>query len=739
MGLRPLTHFLFALTAALAAFLAFLLQPMAGKALLPILGGASAVWTLCLTFFQVTLLAGYAYTHYGIGAAGTARQAPIHLLLLLASTLFLPLDLTPQKYLGNPAAPPEMRLLLALITGIGLPFLLLSSTAPLLQRWLVEIAGMRPGDVWKLYSASNIGSLAALLAYPLAVEPLLPLGSQIRAWSAGFLVFLGLVTLCMIQLARWHAPGAEGATGTTLPEAGEIPPGRILFWICGSALPASLLSGVTAHLTVDVAPVPLLWVVPLALYLLSFIIVFAREQRGDGAESAMPAAYALLLVVLTMGNTCPIGFRILAHLAAFFVMCLALHGRVAASRPGPARLTLFYLVLSTGGALGGMFNSLVAPRLFSTLAEYPIALALSALFAASIDCGSPPPVSWRWWMGPVGAGAGILGMWLTGCLGVDPSGLTLIQALGVTAFLLWLARHQPVFWGIAFAVWTGCVLAPSAEGKDVLYRGRSFYGVFRVVASEEGRVHLLEHGNIHHGGQIRSSGKEYYPLFYYSRESPVGQVFRELRIGRRAKRVAVVGLGTGGLAAYGRPWQQFTFYEIDPLIIRIARDPALFTYLRDSPARCRIVAGDARLMLGAAADASYDLIVLDAYSSDAIPLHLLTREAITLYLRKLAPGGLLLFHVSNRYLDLEPVLGAISASLGLSVLAARYDPGDDEQLHYEQDARYVFSSKWVLLARSVPDFGGLARLRPWNHAVAGSAGAAWTDDWSSLLYAWRFR
>ncbi|HOY67158.1 MAG TPA: fused MFS/spermidine synthase [Candidatus Ozemobacteraceae bacterium] len=721
----------------MAAFLAFLLQPMAGKALLPVLGGAASVWTLCLTFFQVTLLAGYAYTHYGIAIAGTVRQAPVHLLLLLAATLFLPVDPAPARYLADLSSPPEGRLLLGLVTGIGLPFLLLSSTTPLLQRWFVGMSGVRPEDAWVFYSYSNIGSLAALLSYPLLFEPLLPLESQVRAWSAGFLVFLGLVCLCMVALARRHQPEADVPHERDSAK-GEVPRLRLLLWLGGSAIPASLLSGVTAHLTVDVASVPLLWVVPLALYLLSFVIVFARPSGGEGTGTTMPAAYALLLAVVTLGPSGPIGLRILVHLGAFFVMCLALHGKVAATRPAPNQLTLFYLVISIGGALGGMFNSLAAPWLFTTHAEYPLVLALSALFAAFVGGGSRGPASWGRWAGPVIAGVAIVLMWLKGVLGVDPSGLTLLQALGVTGLLVWSARHFQPLWGIAFAVWLGCILAPGGGEKEVLFRARSFYGTFRVVSADAGRYHLLEHGNIHHGGQLRDGKERYYPLFYYSRESPVGQVFRELRIGRRAKRVAVVGLGTGGLAAYGRPWQQFTFYEIDPLIVRIARDPALFTHLRDSPARCRVVTGDARLMLGMAADGAYDLLILDAYSSDAIPLHLITREAVSLYLRKLAPGGLLLFHVSNRYLDLEPVLGAISSTLGAQALAARYDPGDDEQLHYEKDARYVFSSKWVLLARHQTDFGGLARSRPWKRAVAGPPGAAWTDGWSSLLYAWRF-
>lgn len=723
----------------MAAFLAFLLQPMAGKALLPVLGGAASVWTLCLTFFQVTLLAGYAYTHYGIAIAGTVRQAPVHLLLLLAATLFLPVDPAPARYLADLSSPPEWRLLLGLGTGIGLPFLLLSSTTPLLQRWFVGMSGVRPEDTWIFYSYSNIGSLAALLSYPLLFEPLLPLESQVRAWSVGFLVFLGLVFLCMIALARRHHPEADAPHERGSEKNPEVSRLRLLLWLGGSAIPASLLSGVTAHLTVDVAPVPLLWVVPLALYLLSFVIVFARQPGGEGTGTTMPAAYALLLVVLTLGPSSPIGLRILVHLGAFFVMCLTLHGRIAAARPAPNQLTLFYLVISIGGALGGMFNSLAAPGLFSTHAEYPLVLALSALFAAFVAGGGRTSMSWDGWAGLVIAWSAIVLMWLKGVLGVDPSGLTLLQALGLTGLLVWSGRQYSPLWGIMFAVWLVCTLAPGDGEKNILFRARSFYGTFRVVSVDAGRYNLLEHGNIHHGGQLRGGNKRYYPLFYYSRESPVGQVFRELRIGRRAKRVAVVGLGTGGLAAYGRPWQQFTFYEIDPLIVRIARDPALFSYLRDSPARCRVIIGDARLMLGTAAEGAYDLIILDAYSSDAIPLHLITREAVSLYLRKLAPGGLLLFHVSNRYLDLEPVLGAISATLGVHALAARHDPGDDEQLHYEKDARYVFSSKWVLLARQCADFGGLIRSRPWRQAVAGPPGAAWTDGWSSLLYAWRFK
>lgn len=734
---------LFAVTSGLGAFLTFLIQPMAGKALLPAFGGAPAVWAVCLAFFQTALLAGYGYAHLGIAGIGPQRGAPVHLLLLLGVLPLLPLDISRlQAAVDSGGFPgrPEWSLLLRLFRTLGLPCVVLAATAPLLQGWFLVARGDRSTDPYPLYSASNIGSFAALLAYPFAVEPSFSLAVQARWWSIGFAVFILAVFACMLAMASSPSILRPERTGIGEPVSeatAEDCPGWM--WFVWSAIPASLLAGVTTHITTDVAPLPLFWVVPLAAYLLSFVIVFAPGVRPISwpVLVSMPAAYAVLLPVFLQGGAASISIRLIVHLAAFFVTCLAFHGMLAVTRPPAGRLTAFYLTLAVGGAAGGSFNGIAAPCLFPDIIEYPLMLVAAALFFPA----SRLRLEKRSFRRAVTVGIGMTTMYvllyIIGAFGAAPSAgrllMPIASGLAMTAMVFW----QPSFWGIVFAVSIIGGAGPALHDQTVILRARSFYGAFQVVETGGGRFHLLQHGNIHHGGQLREVGRRNIPLFYYSRESPVGKVFREMAIGRRAGRVAVVGLGTGGIAAYGRPWQKFVFYEIDPLIIRIAQNPDLFSFLHDTAARTSIVTGDARVNLEKAPDGEYDLIILDAYSSDAIPMHLLTREAIGLYMRKLAPSGLLLFHISNRYLDLEPVLGAVATCHRLVSMTAFFDPGDDEALHYESDVRYVFGSKWMLIAARKEHFGQLARDSAWRETKKGPPGIAWSDTFSSIWQAYR--
>ncbi|HOT26823.1 MAG TPA: fused MFS/spermidine synthase [Candidatus Ozemobacteraceae bacterium] len=740
--MRPV-GLLFAVASGLGAFLTFLIQPMAGKALLPAFGGAPAVWAVCLAFFQTALLAGYGYAHLGVVGVGPQKVAPVHLLLLLGVMPLLPLDISRLQAAVDPGGfpgRPEWALLFRLLGTLGLPCVLLAATAPLLQNWFLVARGDSRADPYQLYSASNIGSFAALLAYPFVVEPSSPLALQARWWSVGFAAFILSVFACMLVMAavppdfRAKCVGVDESPG---PEATDACPGWM--WFVWSAIPASLLAGMTTHITTDVAPLPLFWVVPLAAYLLSFVIVFAPGVRPASwiVLTGMPVTFAVLLPVFLHGGATSIPVQLMVHLAAFFTTCLVFHGMLASTRPPPGRLTSFYLTLAAGGATGGLFNGIAAPCLFSDIIEYPAMLVAAALLFPASRLRSEERTFSRAVTVCVGLMIVYAILYKIGAFGAAPSAgrlfMPIASGFAMTAMALW----QPSFWGAVFAVSLIGGAGPAFHDQTVVLRARSFYGAFQVVETGGGRYHLLQHGNIHHGGQRREAGRRNVPMFYYSRESPVGRVFREMSIGRRAKRVAVVGLGTGGIAAYGRPWQRFVFYEIDPLIIRIANDPELFSFLQDTAAKTRIVAGDARVNLEKAPDGAYDLIILDAYSSDAIPMHLLTREAIGLYMRKLSPSGLLLFHISNRYLDLEPVLGAIAASLRLVSMTALYDPGDNEALHYESDVRYVFGSKWMLIASQREHFGQLARDSAWRPTKAGPPGVAWSDAFSSIWQAYR--
>ena len=744
--MRPV-ELLFAVASGLGAFLTFLIQPMAGKALLPAFGGAPAVWAVCLAFFQTALLAGYGYAHLGIAGAGPQKLAPVHLLLLLGVVPLLHLDISRLQAAveaGGFPGRPEWALLFRLFRTLGLPCIVLAATAPLLQGWFLVARGDSSTDPYQLYSASNIGSFAALLAYPFVVEPAFSLAAQARWWSLGYLLFILSVFACMLAMAA-ASTRTMREVGRRCPEAEEHVRGeeteacRGWMWFIWSAVPASLLAGVTTHITTDVAPLPLFWVVPLAAYLLSFVIVFAPGVRQVSwpVFVGMPVAYAVLLPLLLQGGAASIPIQLVVHLSAFFITCLVFHGMLASTRPPAGRLTTFYLTLAAGGAAGGLFNGIAAPCLFSDIIEYSLMLVVAALIFPASRLRSEE----RTFPRAVFISAGLTIVYVLlhkiGAFGVAPSASRLFMPLASGFVMTVMALWQPSFWGVVFAVSIIGGAAPTLHDQTVILRERSFYGAFQVVETGRGRFHLLQHGNIHHGGQLREVGRRNVPLFYYSRESPVGKVFREMTIGRRAGRVAVVGLGTGGIAAYGRPWQRFVFYEIDPLIIRIAQNPDLFSFLRDTAARTLIVAGDARVNLAKAPDGAYDLIILDAYSSDAIPMHLLTCEAIDLYRRKLSPSGLLLFHISNRYLDLEPVLGAVAACKQLVAMTALHDPGDEEALHYESDVRYVFGSKWVLIASKKEHFGQLARDSAWRATKAGPSGLAWTDNFSSIWQAYR--
>ncbi len=740
--MRPVV-LLFAITSGLGAFLTFLVQPMAGKALLPAFGGAPAVWAVCLAFFQTALLAGYGYAHLGIAEVGPQRGAPVHLLLLLGVLPLLPLDIARLQETvdgGGGAARPEWILVFRLMRTLGLPCIVLAATAPLLQGWFLVARGDSRTDPYPLYSASNIGSFAALLAYPFVIEPSFPLAVQARWWSIGFVTFILSVFACMLAMAAAPPAFRTDRPGACEPDRGETAescPGWM--WFVWSAVPASLLAGMTTHITTDVAPLPLFWVVPLAVYLLSFVIVFAPGIRSASwpVLICMPVAYAVLLPVFLLGGSGPIFIRLIVHLAAFFATCLAFHGMLASTRPPAGRLTTFYLTLAAGGAAGGVFNGILAPFLFSDISEYPLMLVAAALlFPASRIRSEERSFSRTLFIG-VGVSMIYIYLYNIGSFGVAPSAGVRFMPIASGLVMTAMALRQPAFWGAVFAVGIIGGAGPAVHDQTTILRARSFYGAFQVVETGGGRYHLLQHGNIHHGGQLREAGRRNVPMFYYSRESPVGRVFREMAIGRRAGRVAVVGLGTGGIAAYGRPWQKFDFYEIDPLIVRIAQNPDLFSFLHDTAARTRIVTGDARVNLEKAPDGAYDLIILDAYSSDAIPMHLLTREAIGLYMRKLSPSGLLLFHISNRYLDLEPVLGAVAERHRLVSMTAFYDPGDDEALHYESDVRYVFGSKWMLIASKKEHFGQLARDSAWRATKAGPPGFAWSDTFSSIWQAYR--
>ncbi len=709
---------MFGVTVFLGSLLLFLVEPMAARAILTRFGGSASVWTASLLFFQLVLLAGYAWAHYGERLFGKAHRW-VHVGLTLVAVAWA--LTSPGRAVVPAGASSESgagEVLVALAGLVGLPFFALSANASLLQMWFASWRGQEP---YQLYSASNLGSMLALLAYPSLVEPFLGLGAQLFAWGIGLLVVAVLLAVCAWS-SRSGVVAAEGSVGASAGASW----GQRGRWILLSAAPSSLLLGVTTYLTTNLAPVPLLWVVPLALYLLTFILAFGpRKLDPGGVGRWAPLLATPLTLALVLESSEPIVPLALFHLATFFVVSLGCHARLAAERPPAGQVTEYFLFVALGGALGGVFNAVLAPIVFPTLLEYPLALALACGLVANRTGGSTQK-----WFGPVLVGVGVFGVTLAIALvvrgaGMPPSQVRTLVTIGLPAVACFLVSgvSAQFGWGLA-GLFVAASLMQISSGGTILLAERSFFGVHRVEFDAGHRLRKLTHGNTTHGIEALDHLDE--PLTYYTRTGPIGQVFAAYPL--EGASIGMVGLGVGSLAAYGKPGQRMTFYEIDPVVRRIAGDPKWFTFLSDCKARLSVVAGDGRLSVAKAPDGGFGLLVLDAFSSDTIPVHLITREAMAMYLSKLAPGGLVAYHISNRYLDLAPVLAAEARDLGVASLV-----GEDSLLGEEELAAGKTASKWFVVAARAGDLDPLRR--DWQEPK--SAARAWTDDYSNVLGAFR--
>jgi spermidine synthase len=709
----------------LSAALLFFVEPMFAKMVLPLLGGSPAVWNTCVVFFQATMLAGYAYAHLTTKHLLLTRQAGLHVALILAAGLVLPIAI-PDGWAPPVDSTPIPALMLLLVVALGAPFFVVSSTAPLLQRWFSHTSHPSARDPYFLYAASNLGSIVALLGYPFVVEPRWPLSDQSAGWSGAYLLFGALTGVCAFAAVRPRAPRAI-QTGVVGPPPDALTWRRRARWVALAAVPSSLMLGVTTFLSTDVAAMPLLWTIPLALYLLTFVIAFSTRRivpRPVGL-GAMTVLVLPLVMLSTFGLAEPVWLLIPLHLVGFLACALVLHDELARDRPATNYLTEFYLWIAFGGLVGGMFNTLVAPLVFTSVAEYPLGFVAAAALRPRIRrrrSAARAGLTAADVALPLALG-GVATALLWG-LRSDLIGSTAASALiGLIAVLYLACAERPARLGLGLGLALGGTMVFGPQGLDRLHAERTFFGVLRVAAEEDSSVHKLFHGSTLHGEQDIDPSRRSEPRTYYHPTGPVGQAFETL--GARFSEVAVVGLGAGSLAAYARPGQQWTFYEIDPAVERIARSREYFTYLADCGGRCRVVLGDARLSLAAAEGARYDAIVLDAFSSDAIPIHLLTEQALGLYLSRLAASGIIAVHVSNRHLDLSPVVGALAARAGLSSL---------ERFHESESQPAVSSSRWILLARSSETFGALATDARWE-PVPTVASRVWTDDYSDILSA----
>lgn len=710
----------------LSAFLLFSVQPMFTKMVLPRLGGSPATWSVALVVFQALLLGGYLYAHLLARRLRARAALALHLGLMLAAGLALPIGL-PAGWGAPPAENQALWLVGLFVTAVGLPFFALSANGPLLQAWFARSCHARAGDPYFLYAASNIGSFTALVAYPLLIEPVLPLRAQAEAWLIGF-VLLGLLILAsgLASSANRAGPGPRAAPASASP--GWRRRGA---WIGLALVPSGLLVSVTAHISTDVAAAPLLWVVPLALFLLTFVIAF-RDGRGLPGRTLLRvqvAGTALALASFVVGPGLWGGLAL--HLGLFFVAALVCHATLYHLRPAPDRLTEFYVCVSLGGVLGGIACGLVAPLVFARVVEYPILVVVALACRPGFFSGGAR--AWLTAAAPstlAGMAAAAI-MVLAGTL-IGVAALPQLLALGGAGLLAASGRdpHRLAVSGLlALAACLGLMRSDDAVSL------RSFFGIHRIAETPNRQTRLLMHGTTLHGamrlanadGTPAEGSPE--PLVYYTPEGAIGTAIRSVRAARGGSlgAVAVVGLGTGSLACHQAGTEAWRFYEIDPEVVRIARDPARFRFLSACGPDMPVVLGDARLTL-ADAPGGLGLLMIDAFSSDAIPAHLLTREALALYRSKLAPDGVLVMHITNRHLEFGRILARVGAEVGLSTYVARetfpFDP-----------VRFRAAATVAVLARDPAHLGALTADPAWERIAPDLDRRPWTDDFSNILQA----
>jgi hypothetical protein len=809
---------------------------MIAKMILPRFGGTPAVWITCMVFFQAALLAGYSYAHLATKWLGLRRQAGLHVIWLLLPAVSLPIGVA-AGWAPHGEEDPTWLLLAVLVVSIGLPFFVVATSAPLLQKWFAGTGHPAGKDPYFLYAASNLGSMLALLSYPVLVEPNVTLHLQGQIWAAGYAI-LALLTLACIWFV-YKSPAPEVASARIAEETKtawghlehEVALPQRLRWVALAFVPSSLMLGLTTYQTTDIAPIPLIWIIPLALYLLSFILVFSRlpDWIHVGFRWALPVL-VLVLIFMMISKIHPSYVKMIpVHLAVFFVAAMACHGELARTRPSPIHLTEFYLWMSFGGVLGGLFNALVAPNIFQSIQEYPLAMVLACMLMPGLPVISGRKLSRILDFAiPVLVGGLALGMFygfdikegserMNWQFGEDCLRWILEKWQGLTALIGDEDTHTDIYdlrtiirFGIPVVICYGCIPRPFrcalAAGallladayypgfnKNLLHRERNFFGVLSVKLDEQTayspqmdwdeesyrkdklQFHELLHGTTMHGTQLVSSSEEEIswasclfaattpgqvlvtqaagrqswtdltrePRSYYHSASPVADLFRAFGGPMKKKELAFIGLGTGTLLSYGEPGQKISVFDINPAVVRIAENPEFFTFTslcRADPwpdgRRYRLVLGDARLSLDSKRedDGRYGIIIVDAFSSDAIPIHLITREAIQLYLRKLAPHGIIALHISNRYLNLEPVAAVLARDLKLTGIYRT----DKRAENYSEYGKTI--STWVLLAREESDLRTLIEEPGWKVFEEDTEGPLWTDDFSNVwtIFDWKW-
>ncbi len=728
----------FAGTLFVSALLLFSVQPMFAKMVLPRLGGSPSVWAVSMCFFQAALLGGYCYAH-ALNRFATPRMAPIiHLTLMGVALLALPIGL-PATWPEPPAGDAYLWLIGTLAVGVGLPFFVVSANAPLIQSWFARSGHPHAADPYFLYGASNLGSLIALLAYPVLLEPMAGLNVQASLWSTGFLVLGAGLTGCGLLMALNQRHGrAPSETVTNAEVAEPLAWSRRLSWIGLAALPSGLLVAFSSFVTTDIASAPFLWVLPLALFLATFILVFCETPKIPHRIllALQPAMVAGVLFGLATPGDFGWLMAMLCGTGAFFVTTMVAHRELYEQRPAPTHLTEFYLWMSFGGVVGGVFAALIAPQLFSTIWEFPVLIVAGMACRPGVMTARPDNGALRELLitslGALLVLIAVGAAMRTGLLG-NTSLLSVMIYAGF-GLIAMLAVRQPLRQLIATALLgLALVILPSNINRG--NAERSFFGVHRVTYAANGQIRLLMHGTTIHGAERlvdASTGARLpdpVPATYYHPGSPMAQI---VDVARRASSatlggldVGIVGLGAGSMACYSSPAETWRFYEIDPVVVRIARDPKRFTFIERCRPHADIVIGDARLTLTKEPAGKFDYLVVDAFSSDSVPVHLLTVEAVTLYLDKLAPEGILAMHVSNRHLDLVAVAAAVTRAVPGALTALADDRTPDRG--YDTAQSHV-----VLVSKSRKALDYAAKL-PFMMTMPEPSMRPWTDDYSDIL------
>jgi hypothetical protein len=717
---------LFAVTITFGAFLLFLIQPMIAKMIMPHLGGAPTVWNTAMLFFQACLLAGYAYAHAAAKYLNIRRHAVLHGLLLMLSLLALPLALYVPDI--DASHEPIGWALMALAVSVGFPFLMLSSTAPLLQHWFAHSGHRLAANPYPMYSASNAGSLIALFAFPLVVDPFLPVSQQTLGWSIIYGLYMLLIGVCMWRI---YPKGQSASEVVQEKYAAPRVTGRErLHWILLAAVPSSLMLGVTTFISTDIASVPLIWIMPLALYLLTFVFAFGDARNLYLICRRMYLPTLLLMLVLTISNK-DLNIGVMgAHLFGFFVLAMMCHGRLNECKPHVSQLTQFYLCMAVGGVLGGLINGMVAPLLFDDVYEYPIVLIVAALlyplyryqelhrprlillslFAVILLC--------YYSADEYIANLPVYDVPNDG-VGQAISLDLIIYLVCVFVGFLMLRKSRAGFVGMLFLLY-GAHLVDAHD--DVLFRDRNFFGVSLVLHLKDENARGYIHGTALHGLQSLAHESKLQPVAYYA---ALREVIDNLPMQLSRAPLAAVGMGMGTVQCYAQPDQHYDYFEIDPVVKRIATDPALFSYLTDCPGSYSIYLGDGRVEIEKMGNGRYAMIVLDAYSSDSLPVHLINKQAVATYQSKLKMGGLLAFHVTNRHMNLKPILANVGHALGLNVYYKEFE--SHEQL--------IYPSSWIIMSHDEHTIAGIVERKSGWVRLQPNGMRLWEDDYSNILQA----